>query len=140
MKKQLAFALLLLIGAVVLALDFHRGVRVKQAVTGLLPLAGEDLITFRSTAADARWVMVQGEDAQGLLRAYNANRLLYAEHVTPRLPIGQGAAPALAPIAILRTRGVEHEWHLVPRNDHLLQKYLALSTAPAVAPDVPESP
>ena len=139
MKKKLAFALLLFIAAVVLALDFHRGVRVKQAVTGLLPLATDELVTFRSTAADGRWVMVEKEDTQGLLRAYNANRLLYAEHTTPRLPFGQGDALALAPIAILRTRGVEHAWHLAPRNDHLLQKYLELSTAPAAGPDIPDS-
>lgn len=137
MKKNLAFALMCLVVAAIIGLDFHWGMRVKQAVTGLLPLNTKELITFRSTATDGRWVVVDKEDAHGLLRAYNANRQLYAEHATPRLPIGKTGTPDIAPIAILRTDGVEHEWHLVPRNDHLLNKYLELSTAPATTPATP---
>lgn len=134
MKKKLAFAILLLIAVLVMGLDLHWQMRVQRAVTGLLPINAGVSATFRSTAVDARWVVVKSEDVSGMLRAYNANRQLLAERTTPRLPIGQATASANAPIATLRTGGVEHDWHLVPRDDRLLRKYLELSTAPVATP------
>ncbi len=106
-------------------------------MTGLLPLSANTLITFRATTTDARWVPVAPEDASYVLRAYNANRQLLAEHTTPRLPFAEQSPIALAPLAIIRTNGVEYEWHLAPRDDHLLTKYLRLSSGPNTPPAVP---
>jgi hypothetical protein len=137
MKKKLAFAVLLLVALGIMGLDIYRQMRVKQALTGLLPLNANNLVTFRATTTDARWVPIAPEDTSNVLRAYNANRLLLAEHVTPRLPFGGQSPIAIAPLAIIRLAGVEYEWHLAPRDDHLLSKYLRLSSGPDAPPAVP---
>jgi len=137
MKKKLAFAVLLLVALGIMGLDIHRQMRVKQALTGVLPLSANILITFRATTTNARWVPIAPEDASNVLRAYNSNRLLLAEQTTPRLPFSEQSPIALAPIAIIRMTGVEYEWHLAPRDDHLLSKYLLLSSGPDTPPAVP---
>jgi hypothetical protein len=130
MKRKLVFALLLLVGVSIMALDLHWQTRVQRSVSGLLTPGSHAALEFIAMQDGARWVAVAPEDLAALVRAYNANRQLLAEQATPRLPFVQATPPAIAPLAKLRIGGAEHEWHLTPRDDRLLKKYLVLSASP----------
>lgn len=139
MKRKLVFALLLLVAVAIMALDLHWQMRVQRAVSGVLKPDATTAMEFTATQAGARWVAVAPEDRAAVARAYNANRQLLAEQTTPRMPFAQPVPVATAPLAKLRIAGVEHEWHLVPRDDRLVKKYLTLSTTPVATGTIPDS-